>query len=220
MWQTLEALFYTALILLFLSSFLPKRITTKIANAPAYAVPFTAALLRWLAAHMAILVSYAWRFCVELGRLVEPLAYRLVTGRDPTARTGAMFPTVGEGLDRGGVLHTPHPLHPPTTLPPPVPLESPLPAAENADLHGGDLPPTEGEIPPATADEVQALGRALRHNLTSADKTKSGAIKAGWGLSRSGTDPRYRRASQLYDLATKEPAPPPRAEPVIRRRKA
>ena len=201
-----EALFYTAMILLFLSSFLPKRITTKIANAPAYAVPFASALLRWLAAHMAILLSYAWRFCVELGRLVEPPLYHLVTGRDPAARSGQMFPTVG------GVLHTP-------TLPAPVPADFPLPAAENPDLHGGYPPPTEANFPPATADELQALGRALRHNLTSADKTKSGAIKAGWGLSRSGTDPRYRRASQLYDLATKEPAPPPRAEPVINRRR-
>ena len=205
----LEALFYTAMILLFLSSFLPRRITTKIANAPAYAVPFAAALLRWLAAHMAILFSYAWRFCVELGRLVEPLAYRLVTGRDPAARTGAMFRSERREAYAAD-----------EALPPPVPPTSPLPAAENAALHGGDPPPTEADFPPATADELQALGRALRHNLTSADKTKSGAIRAGWGLSRSGTDPRYRRASQLYDLATKEPEPKPRPEPVIRRRQA
>ena len=204
----LEALFYTAMILLFLSSFLPRRITTKIANAPAYAVPFAAALLRWLAAHMAILFSYAWRFCVELGRLVEPPLYHLVTGRDPTDRTGAMFHFERREAYVAG-----------EALPPPVPPNFPLPADENPDLHGGDPPPAEAEIPPATADELQALGRALRHNLTSADKTKSGAIKAGWGLSRSGTDPRYRRASQLYDLATKEPAPE-RKEPVIRRRNA
>ena len=207
MWQTLEALFYTALILLFFSSFLPRRITTKIANAPAYAVPFAAALFRWLAAHMAILLSYAWHFCVELGHLVEPTLYHLVTGRDPAARTGAMFHFEHREAYAAG-----------EALPPPVLADFPLPAAENPALHGEDPPPTEGEIPPATADEVQALGRALRHNLTSADKTKSGAIKAGWGLSRSGTDPRYRRASQLYDLATKEPVPPPRSEPVIRRR--
>ena len=212
----LEALFYTALILLFLSSFLPKRITTKIANAPAYAVPFAAALLRWLAAHMAILFSYAWRFCVELGRLVEPPLYHLVTGRDPHAREGAMFP---ERADESYAPLSRRTYVSAASLPPPVQPEYSLPAAENPDLHGGDSPPTEGEIPPATADEVQALGRALRHNLTSADKTKSGAIKAGWGLSRSGTDPRYRRASQLYDLATKEPAPPPRPEPVITRRR-
>ena len=209
MWQMLEALFYTAMILLFLSSFLPRRITTKIANAPAYAVPFAAALIHWLAAHMAILFSCAWRFCVELGRLLEPLAYRLVTGRDPAARTGAMFQFERREVYAAG-----------EALPPPVPADFPLLAAENVDLHGGDPPPTEAEIPPATPEELQALGRALRHNLTSADKTKSGAIKAGWGLSRSGTDPRYRRASQLYDLATKEPAPPPRSELRITRRAA
>ncbi len=203
-----EVLFYTAMILLFLSSFLPRRITTKIANAPAYAVPFAAALLRWLAAHMAILFSYAWRFCIELGRLIEPPLYRLVTGRDPAARTGAMF-----RFERREVYAVGE------ALPAPVPADFPLPAAENPDLHGGYPPPTEANFPPATADELQALGRALRHNLTSADKTKSGAIKAGWGLSRSGTDPRYRRASQLYDLATKEPVPLPRPEPVITRRR-
>jgi hypothetical protein len=60
---------------------------------------------------------------------------------------------------------------------------------------------------PATEEELRALAIALRHNLTTADKTKSGAIKAGWGLTRSGSDPRYARASQLYDLATRVPEP-------------
>ena len=203
----LENIFLVACVLLFISTFLPKHTRQKIRNAPAYVLPFLAATTKFLAAHAAQLAAQAWRFCIELGRLVEPPLYHLVTGRDPAARSGQMFPTVG------GVLHTP-------TLPPPVPATSPLPAAENPALHGEDPPPTEAEFPPATAEELQALGRALRHNLTSADKTKSGAIKAGWGLSRSGTDPRYKRASQLYDLATKEPAPPPRAEPVIRRRQA
>ena len=100
-----------------------------------------------------------------------------------------------------------------------MPADFPLPAAENADLHGGEPTPEEGEIAPATPEEVIALARALRHNFTSADKTKAGAIRAGWGIkTRSGTDPKYRRASQLYDLATKEPEPKPRPELRITRR--
>ncbi len=81
--------------------------------------------------------------------------------------------------------------------------EFPLPAAENDDLHGGVEQEESPAFAPAAPEEIQALAVALRHNLTTADKTKSGAIKAGWGLTRSGSDPRYRRASALYDLATK-----------------
>ncbi|KPV52326.1 hypothetical protein SE17_16170 [Kouleothrix aurantiaca] len=214
----LETLGYLAALLLFAATLLPRRMRQRFADAPSYVVPFLRAAVPWLAAHLAQLAAQAWRFCVELGRLIEPLAYRLVTGRDPAAREGQMFHSGGTmyraqswGDNASGLIDA-------DALPPPVPVESPLPAAENPDLHGGDPLPTEAEIPPATADELQALGRALRHNLTSADKTKSGAIKAGWGLSRSGTDPRYRRASQLYDLATKEPVPPPRPELRITRR--
>jgi hypothetical protein len=83
----------------------------------------------------------------------------------------------------------------------------PLPAAENADLHGGVEQENTTPFAPATEEELRALAIALRHNLTTADKTKSGAIKAGWGLTRSGSDPRYARASQLYDLATRVPEP-------------
>ncbi|KPV50352.1 hypothetical protein SE17_27450 [Kouleothrix aurantiaca] len=205
----LENIFFVAAVLLFVSTFLPKRTRQKIRNAPAHLLPFLAAAAKFLAAHAGQLAALAWRFFVELGRLVEPLLYRAVTGRDPHARTGQMFAfETREPYTIGG------------SAPPSVPADFPLPAAESTPPHGGEPTPEEGEIAPATPEEVIALARALRHNLTSADKTKAGAIRAGWGIkTRSGTDPKYRRASQLYDLATKEPAPE-RKEPVIRRRNA
>ena len=203
----LENIFLVVAVLLFASTFLPKRLRRKVADAPAYLVPFLAALVPFLAAHAGQLAALAWRFFVELGRVVESTAYRAVTGRDPHARTGQMFAfETREPYTIGG------------SAPPSVPADFPLPAAESTPPHGGEPTEEAGEIAPATPEEVIAIARALRHNFTSADKTKSGAIKAGWGLSRSGTDPRYKRASQLYDLATKEPAPPPRPEPVITRR--
>ncbi len=168
MWETLETAFYILLMLLFLTTFMPKRVQRNVADS----------------------TYHLWLFLGELVRWLEPRAYALVTGQDPARRQGrpSLF---------GGMSHAP------------VESEIPLPAAENAVLHRGEPPAERAEIAPATADEVQALARALRHNLTSADKTKSGAIKAGWGLSRSGTDLRYRRASELYDLATKPAEPFP-----------
>lgn len=189
-----ETLVYLAALLLFGATLLPRRLRQKFADAPAYLVPLLRAAAPWLAHHAGQLAAQAWRFCVELARWLEPRAYRLVTGRDPHARSGVMF-AAREPSAAGGAL------------PPPVRGEPPPPAAENAALHGGEPTVEREPIAPATPEELQALGRALRHNLTSADKTKSGAIKAGWGLARSGTDPRYRRASQLYDLATRPEEP-------------
>lgn len=173
MLEILGDVFLVVILLLFFSTFMPPSVRQAVADS----------------------TTHLWRFLGESMRWLEPRAYRLVTGRDPRARTGQLFPP----------REAPHPA---------VEREKPLPAAENADLHGGAPATTAEEFAPATADELRALARALRHNLTTPDTTKSGAIKAGWGLARSGTDPRYKRASQLYDLAT-TPEPPPARFPEL-----
>lgn len=174
MWDTIEAVFYILMFLLFLTTFMPKRVQRNVADS----------------------TTHLWRFLKALVHWIEPRAYQLVTGQDFYTRQAIYERTLHEYAGGSGNLH------------PAVQDEFPLPSAENAALHGGDPTVERGDIAPATPEEVQALARALRHNHTTPDKTKSGAIKAGWGLSRSGTDPRYRRASQLYDLATtpEEPA--------------
>jgi hypothetical protein len=128
----------------------------------------------------------------DLWAATRPLAYRLITGDDA--------PPLGEQprhltVELRGALHHN------------VEDDFPLPAAENDDLHGGVEDENQPDFAPASEEELRALALALRHNLTTQDKTKSGAIKAGWGLARSGTDPRYARASELYDLATRPPEP-------------
>jgi hypothetical protein len=130
----------------------------------------------------------ARRFIVAVFRevwiAISPALYKLVTGDVP--------PSIRKRgrVDIGGVPHRM------------VELQEPQHNEQNIDLHGGEEPQSAVEMEPITADELRRLAVALRHNYTTADKTKSGAIKAGWGIARSGSDPRYLRASQLYDLAT------------------
>jgi hypothetical protein len=66
---------------------------------------------------------------------------------------------------------------------------TPPPAARSAN--GNDLPP-------ATAEEIRKLGRALRHAAQGAGKHES--IYVGWGLKRGG-GPQYKRAETLFELA-------------------
>lgn len=171
MWAMLETAFYIVLVLLFLTTFMPKRVQRNVADS----------------------TYHLWRFLQELVRWLEPRAYAFVTGQDPARR---QRPSLA-----GGAPHAA------------VECEIRLPAAEKPALHGG-VEATEAAFQPPTAEEIQALARALRHKYTAAKSTKSDDIKAGWGLSRSGTDPRYRRASELYDLAVK-PAEPPSPFPEL-----
>jgi hypothetical protein len=66
-----------------------------------------------------------------------------------------------------------------------------------------DPPPAErsengNDLPPATAEEIRKLGRALRHAAQGAGKHES--IYVGWGLKRGG-GPQYKRAEALFELA-------------------
>src|SRR5689334_7389748 len=61
MWNTLENVFYVAILLLFLTTFLPRRVRT----------------------HVRESLSELWRVLPHLWRVLEPYAYRLVTGRPP-----------------------------------------------------------------------------------------------------------------------------------------
>ncbi len=57
------------------------------------------------------------------------------------------------------------------------------------------------DFPPATAEEIRKLGRALRHAAQGAGKHES--IYVGWGLKRGG-GPQYKRAEALFDLAVED----------------
>lgn len=59
------------------------------------------------------------------------------------------------------------------------------------------------DFPPATAEEIRKLGRALRHAAQGAGKHES--IYVGWGLKRGG-GPQYKRAEALFDLAVETDA--------------
>src|SRR6266536_1764650 len=66
MWNTLENVFYLAILLLFLSTFLPKRIRVRVRES----------------------LGELWRVLPHLWRALEPYAYRLVTGMDAPADDG------------------------------------------------------------------------------------------------------------------------------------
>jgi hypothetical protein len=122
-----------------------------------------------------------WR---EVWIAISPALYKLVTGDVPPSMRARRRVESRGAAHRAVEEHEPHQ------------------DAQSSNLHGGEESQSAVEMEPITTDELRRLAVALRHNYTTADKTKSGAIKAGWGIARSGSDPRYLRASQLYDLAT------------------
>lgn len=56
------------------------------------------------------------------------------------------------------------------------------------------------------ADEIEAIGRMIRHNATAAKPSKSSTIQAGFGVSRGGSSA-YVRASLIYDSLFGQPEP-------------
>lgn len=97
------------------------------------------------------------------------------------------------------------------------PAPAPIGAAAAPAVQSHRPPVTDGASPAPgaalalTEEELQAVQRMLyawrRAQAFGDTLSKTDAIKAGWGLGRSGSNPRYLRASVIYDALLGEPEP-------------
>ena len=171
MLDTLETVFYIFILLLLLSTFLPKPVRRQV---------------------RAVLVDFGrflWHFTIHVA---EPVAYRLVTGLDPDKRDAgparrplqvSIDDTNESDDDRTGTE--------------PFAVENDVPAhTEEDEQEAANVRAFAGLL--LTNAEVAAIGRAIVHNRTAEKPTKSSTIQAGWGLKRGGGTG-YQRASEIYD---------------------
>lgn len=180
MWETIETAFYILMLLLLISTFMPKPIRRNVADS----------------------TYHLWRFLIELVRWLEPRAYRLVTGLDPSRRAAIGRPMPDDDY---------------SVEPRPTALRHASPALANrtqafAETHD-EIPRSDalehkrepvrsvrdaGDLLTLTRDEIAAVARMIAHNKAAAKPTKSSTIQAGFGVSRGG-GATYLRASAIYD---------------------
>lgn len=205
-------LFTIALVLLGLWTFTPRRFQD-----------WSVDVVQWLFTHSVRTVGEA---CRVVFTAITPLAYKLVTGRVPAdlgrvQRQREVDRQTREreraALDYGNQFDDEANEAAPCAggaLPHAVERIKPRADAESTGGDGGVEAEKEPLFAPITPEELQQLGVAIRHKYTAAKANKAECIKAGWGLTKSGSDPRYKRASQLFDLAT-QPQPEPEPYPTI-----
>ena len=196
-------------VLLFLWTFVPK-------PARVFVRAHAGALIASTAHVAADMLHLLWQ-------ALTPLAYRLVTGsvpadlaqvqREANRRRAAQQRAA---LDFGAYddEQAEEPAAAGGSLPRPVEAGGARADAEKSGGAGGVEAQKDPVSAPITEEEIAQLGAAIRHKHTAAKSNKAECIKAGWGLTKSGSDPRYKRASYLFDLAT-QPQPTPEPYPTI-----